>query len=184
MDMIVSFSNAITGVFQFCAENFMGLLTDIVPLVLILMTFFNTLTAALGEKRIEAITRFMAKNKILSYTLLPIVSWLLLSNPMLFTSAKFLPPRQRAGFYEAVNCTGVPLMCFFPHVNPAELYAFLGIATGVEALGYDLTPMGIRYLCAAVLVALVRALAAERFWIMFAKREGRYDLINAEVNHV
>lgn len=182
MDIIVSVSNAITGVFQYCAEYFVGFLTGIVPLVLILMTLFNTIVAAIGEKRIEKMTRFMAKNKILAYTVLPVLSWLLLTNPMLFSSAKFLPPREKAGFYEAVNCTGVPLMCFFPHVNPAELYAFLGIATGVQALGYDLTPMGIRYLIAALAVALMRALVAEKFWIMFAKKEGRYDLINAEAN--
>lgn len=181
--MLVTISNAITTVFQYCAEYFMDFVTGIIPMVLIMMTLFNAIIAALGQKRIEKITKFMARNKFLAYTILPILSWLLLSNPMLFTTAKFLPPRQRAGFYEAVNCTGVPLMCFFPHVNPAELYAFLGIAGGVEALGYSVEAMGIRYLCAAVVVALVRGLVAERFWLMFAKREGRQDLIEADVVH-
>ena len=181
MDIIVKISEAFVNVFQYCADYFISFLTGIVPIVLMLLTFFNAIVAALGQKRIEKIAVFFGKNKILAYTIYPIICWLLLCNPMMFSMAKFLPPRQRVGYYEAATPLSGPLMCFFPHVNPAEYFIWWGIASGVDSLGYNLIPMGARYLVAAILVGLMRALVAERIWLILAKREGRTDLIESNM---
>lgn len=179
MDSIAKFAEGLMGVFNFCAETFVGNLVGLVPLVLILLTFFNTIIAAIGEKRIEKFTCFLSKNRITAYVVLPIISWILLSCPMAFSTGKFLPPRMKAGYFEAAAHTSIWLLCFFPHVNPGEYFIWGGIAQGAEAIGYNLYALGTRLAIVYIIVALIQSLLAEYIWTILANREGRTDLIEA-----
>ena len=169
---MVKFVESFQAVFATSGETFLGLVVGIVPMVLVLLTVFNAITAMIGGERLDRFAKFLAKNKILGYTVLPFVSWFLLCNPMVFTTAKFLPQRMRAGYIDAVGTANGPMMSLFPHTNPAELFVWLGIANGVQALGLPTSGLAIRFFIAGWLLALVRALITEFIWVFLAKREG------------
>ena len=47
-----------------------------------------------------------------------------------------------------------------------------GRANGVEQLGYSTMPLAIRFFIAGWILALIRAVITEKFWVFLAKREG------------
>ena len=64
------------------------------------------------------------------------------------------------------------MLSMFPHVNPGEYFIWWGIASGVEALGYSVMALAVRFFIAGWVLALIRACVTEWFWVMLAKREG------------
>ncbi len=61
MDLIVQFAVWFIGLFQAGATTFVGLVTGIIPLVIILMTAFNAVVAAIGQERVDAFGQFAAR---------------------------------------------------------------------------------------------------------------------------
>lgn len=169
---MVTFVENFQAIFVACGETFLSLVGGIVPMVLVLLTVFNAISALIGAERLEKFSRFLAKNRVLSYTVLPFVSWFFLCNPMVYSAAKFLPQRQRASFIDVVATTNGPMLSIFPHVNPAELFIWLGIAQGVEALGLPISGLAIRFFIAGWVLALLRGFITEWIWVFLAKREG------------
>jgi PTS system glucitol/sorbitol-specific IIC component len=49
----------------------------------------------------------------------------------------------------------------FPHANPAELFVYMGIAQGIEQLGFPLGQLAIRYFIVGVIVILIRGIVTE-----------------------
>ena len=138
MDKVAIFVDKFQEIFSEAGDTFVDLLSGIVPMVLVLMTCFNAIAAMIGKERMDRISKFLSKYKILSYTVLPFLGWFFLCNPMVFSGAKFLPQRQRAGYIDAVSTTNGPMLSLFPHANPAELFIWLGIAEGVQRLGHSI----------------------------------------------
>jgi len=172
MDGIVSFVEAFTGVFAASGEVFLELLTDIVPMVLVLLMVFNAISALIGQRRLEQFSKFLARTKVLSYTLLPFVGMFFLCNPMAFSLGKFLPQRQRAGFIDAVSAANGPMLSLFPHWNPAEYFVWGGIAIGVQRLGYSTGGLAIRFFVVGWILCLIHGFVTEWIWVFLAKREG------------
>ena len=170
--MIIAFAEKFSGVFTACGEMLVGNITGLLPSILVLLMLFNTIIMLIGNDRIDQFSRYLAKYKVLSYTALPFIGWFFLCNPMVYSAAKFLPQRQRASFIDAVATTNGPMLSVFPHVNPAEIFIWLGIASGVQALGYSIVPLAIRFFIAGWVLALIRALITEMIWVALAKREG------------
>ena len=172
LDILVTFADRFTELFKEGGKIFTDLLNGLIPMILVLMTCLNAITRFVGEKRLEAFSKFLSRYKILSYTVLPFVSWFFLCNPMVFTAAKFLPQRSRASYIDAVATTNGPMMSLFPHINPAEIFIWLGIASGVEKLGLPVAPLAIRFFIAGWVLAFIRAFVTEKIWVFLAKREG------------
>ena len=60
----------------------------------------------------------------------------------------------------------------FPHINPGELFVWLGIAQGIEDLGVNVATLAIRYALVGLVVILIRGFVTERISaIMWARRE-------------
>ncbi len=169
---MTAFAEAFSGIFEACGQKLVENITGILPTVLVLLMVFNTVCHLIGSKRIERLSVFLARYRILSYTVLPLISWFFLCNPAAFTSAKFLPQRQRAGYVDACTTFNSPLLGLFPHVNPGELFVWLGIAIGVEQLGFSTFPVALRFFLAACVLAVVRSFVTEGFWVFFAMRQG------------
>jgi PTS system glucitol/sorbitol-specific IIC component len=63
-----------------------------------------------------------------------------------------------------------PPLGIFPHVNPGELFVWLGIATGIETLGLNVTDLAVRYLLTGFVVILIRGIVTERITAFLWKR--------------
>lgn len=169
---MIAFAEAFSGMFAVCGENLIANITGILPSVIVLLMVFNTICLLVGSERIERFSAFLAKHRVLAYTVLPFVTWFFLCNPMVYSAGKFLPQRQRASFIDVCATTNGPMLSLFPHVNPGEYFIWWGIASGVEALGYSVMPLAIRFFIAGWVLALIRGCITEGFWVMLAKREG------------
>ncbi len=55
------------GLFKAGADNFVGLVTGIVPLLIVLMTFVNALIALIGADKIDKVGEAAAKEGIIYY---------------------------------------------------------------------------------------------------------------------
>ncbi len=171
---MIAFAEAFSDMFAACGAALMANITGILPTVMVLLMVFNTICRLVGNGRVEKFSRFLAKHRLLAYTVLPFISWFFLCNPAVHTSARFLPQRQRASYIDVCTTTNGPMLSLFPHINPGELFIWLGIATGVEQLGYSSVPLAIRFFIAGWIVALIRGVVTEWFWVFLAKREGVY----------
>jgi PTS system glucitol/sorbitol-specific IIC component len=156
------------GLFQAGAEVFVGLVTGIIPLVIVLMTAVNALIALIGQERIERFGKFAARPGLLflplRYVALPFVSVFFLLNPMAYTMGRFLPEKYKPAFYDAAVSYVHPPLGIFPHINPGELFVWLGIAQGVEqGYGTDaMVALAVRYLLVGLIVIFIRGTLTER----------------------
>ena len=163
------------GLFQAGAKQFVGLLTGIIPLVIVLMTAVNALVALIGQERVERFGRFASRPGWiyipLRYLALPVVSVFMLTNPMAYTMGRFLPEKFKPAFYDAAVSYVHPPLGIFPHINPGELFVWLGIAQGVET-GYGnqaMLALAVRYLLVGLLVILIRGIVTERITALMWK---------------
>lgn len=155
MDIIVNIAKGFINLFSKGGTTFMGWMTSIVPVVLMLLVFMNSIVALIGQKRIETLAKHASGNPISRYMILPFVSAFMLGNPASFTLARFLPEYYKPSYYasQAQFChtsNGV-----FPHINPAELFVWLGIAQGIQKLGLNEMDLAIRYLLVGLVMNFI-----------------------------
>ncbi|MFQ7236726.1 MAG: PTS glucitol/sorbitol transporter subunit IIC, partial [Enterococcus hulanensis] len=117
MDFLVKLAEGFTGIFNAGGENLIGLITGILPNLLVLLTFVNSLVVLIGEKRVSHFTQKLTRFTILRTTLLPFCSLFLLSNPMCFTMGRFLDEDQKPAFIDTIGSMAHPLTGIFPHAN-------------------------------------------------------------------
>ncbi|WP_066055333.1 PTS glucitol/sorbitol transporter subunit IIC [Robertmurraya korlensis] len=160
------------GMFQAGGETFMGLVTGIVPTLVVLLTFTYAMMKFVGEERVTKIIQFAAKYTILRYTLMPVLSVLMLTNPMAYTFGRFLPEKQKPAFYDSAVSFVHPVTGLFPYANAGELFVYLGIANGIQELGLPVADLAVRYFIVGVVVILIRGIVTELITKYLAKKEG------------
>lgn len=160
------------GMFQAGGETFMGLVTGIVPTLIVLLTFTYAMMKFVGEERVTRIIQFAAKYTILRYTLMPVLSVLMLTNPMAYTFGRFLPEKQKPAFYDSAVSFVHPVTGLFPYANAGELFVYLGIANGIQELGLPVADLAVRYFIVGVVVILIRGIVTELITKYLAKKEG------------
>ena len=146
MDFIVNLAEGFMGLFDSGAETFVSWVTGIVPKVLLLLVFMNSLIALIGQDKINKFAKVCSKNVILAYGLLPFLSACMLGNPMALSMGKFLPERMKPSYYASASYHCHTNSGIFPHINVGEIFIYLGIADGITKLGLSTTPLAIRYL--------------------------------------
>jgi glucitol/sorbitol PTS system EIIC component len=161
MDFLVKLAEGFIGMFQQGGETFVGLVTGIIPLLIVLITAINAFIRIVGEERIDRLARKSTKNIILRYTIFPVLAVFFLTNPMAYTFGKFLPEKQKPAFYDSAVSFVHPITGLFPHANPAELFVYLGVSAGITTLGLSLGPLAIRFFIVGVIVILIRGIVTE-----------------------
>ena len=146
MDFIVNLAEGFMGLFDSGAETFVSWVTGIVPKVLLLLVFMNSLIALIGQDKINKFAKVCSKNVILAYGVLPFLSAFMLGNPMALSMGKFLPERMKPSYYASAYYHCHTNSGIFPHINVGEIFIYLGIADGITKLGLSTTPLAIRYL--------------------------------------
>ncbi len=160
------------GLFQEGADTFVGFVTGIIPLLIILLTAFYTLTNLIGQDRVQRAARFAAGNIFTRYTLLPLMAVFFLTNPMAYTFGTFLEEKYKPAFYDSAVSFVHPPLGLFPHVNPGELFVWLGVAEGIRRLDLPLGDLAVRYLLAGLVVILIRGILTQYITQFLARRQG------------
>lgn len=178
MDSLVWLAEHFIGMFKQGGETFVGLVMGIVPLLIILLTAVNALIALIGVERINKVGEWAARPGLvfypIRYLVLPVLSVFFLTNPMAYTMGRFLPEKYKPAFYDAAVSYVHPPLGIFPHINPGELFVWLGIATGIETLKLSVVPLAIRYLLIGLVVIFIRGIVTERITaIMWARKSER-----------
>ena len=172
MKQFVWFAEAFMGLFKAGGENLVGLITGTLPLIAVMLTFVTALIKFIGEERVENFCQKLSKYAVARYTIIPLIAGLVLCNPMCFSVGRFMPEKYKASYIDAMFGYGHTLTGLFPHSNPAELFIWLGIAGGVEKLGYNTTAMAVCWAACGVVLALVRGTCTQYAWKYFADKRG------------
>ena len=176
MEFLANLASSFIGLFQQGGEVFWSWVVGIIPLLVVLMTAVNALVALIGPEKIDNVGKAAAREGIVyypvRYVILPFLSVFFLTNPMAYTMGRFLPEKYKPAFYDAAVSYVHPPLGLFPHINPGELFVWLGIAQGVEDLGLNVASLAIRYALVGLVVILIRGIVTERISaIMWARRE-------------
>ena len=175
MEALANLAEGFIGLFQEGGDTFLGLVTGIVPLLIVLMTFVNAIIAMIGPERIDKVGEWAARDGLLfypiRYILLPFLSVFFLTNPMAYTMGRFLPEKFKPAFYDAAVSYVHPPLGVFPHINPGEIFVWSGIAAGITELGLGLGDLAVRYLLVGLVVIFIRGIVTERITaIMWSTR--------------
>lgn len=163
------------GLFDAAGTQFTGLITGILPTLIVLLTFMYALTKFIGEERVTRAVRWSARWTVTRYTIMPILAVLLLTNPICYSFGRFLPERYKPAFYDSAVSFVHPVTTFFPYANAGELFVWLGIADGVSKLGESTVPLAIRYLLLGIVVIFIRGVLTERITAVLIKRMGKSE---------
>lgn len=90
MESIAWFANAFIELFKSGATIFAGWVAGIIPLVIVMMTAFNSLIKLIGEDKVNRLAEKSTKYMITRYTILPILAVVFLGNPMCYTLGRFV----------------------------------------------------------------------------------------------
>lgn len=156
MDFLVNLANGLTGIVSAGADNLVGLLTGILPNVLILLTLINAIVALIGEERVMRVARKITRFRILRYTVIPFMGLFFFTNPMCYTIGRFVDEDCKPAVIDSIFTFAHPITGIFPHANSGELFVWLGIAAGLETLKISTTPLAIRYFIVGIIVMFLR----------------------------
>ena len=153
------------GLFQAGGEVFLGLVTGIIPTLIVLLTAVNALIRMIGPERIEKMGEYAARPGLqwypIRYLVFPVLSVFFLTNPMCYTMGRFLPERYKPAFYDSAVSFVHPITGLFPHANAGELFVYLGIAAGITTLGLSTGDLAVRFLLVGMVVILIRGILTE-----------------------
>ncbi|RDW20687.1 PTS glucitol/sorbitol transporter subunit IIC [Oceanobacillus chungangensis] len=161
MDFLIKLAEGFIGMFEAGGEQFMGMVTGIIPMLVVLITAVNAIIRFIGEERVYGFAQKCTKYFIFRYTLFPFLAVFFLTNPMCYTFGRFLPEKQKPAFYDSAVSFVHPVTGLFPHANAAELFVYMGIAAGITELGLSLGPLALRFLLVGLVVMLLRGLVTE-----------------------
>jgi glucitol/sorbitol PTS system EIIC component len=164
------------GLFQAAGEQFVGLVTGILPTLIVLLTFMYALVTFIGERRVTRAVEWSSRWLVTRYTVMPILAVLLLTNPICYSFGRFLPERYKPAFYDSAVSFVHPVTTFFPYANAGELFVWLGVANGVRQLGQSTVPLAVRYLLVGIVVIFIRGVVTEWITNLLIRRTGRTEV--------
>ncbi|WP_262700743.1 MULTISPECIES: PTS glucitol/sorbitol transporter subunit IIC [Streptomyces] len=167
------------GLFNAAGKQFVGLVTGILPTLIVLLTAMYALTTFIGEERVNRALQWSARWWITRYTVMPVLAVLMLTNPICYSFGRFLPERYKPAFYDSTVSFVHPVTTFFPYANAGELFVWLGVAKGVQDLGVSTVPLALRYLLVGIVVIFIRGIVTERITHLMIKRTGQVELFRS-----
>ena len=170
MEFIALLANGFIELFKAGAATFIGWVTGIIPLVVVLMTAVSACIKLIGEDRVYGVAQKLTKYTITRYTIVPILAVIFLANPMCYTFGRFMEEKYKPAFYDATVSFVHPVTGLFPHANGGELFVYMGIATGITTLGLPLGDLAVRYFIVGIIVILIRGIVTEKIYARMSSK--------------
>ncbi|MDR4316075.1 phosphotransferase enzyme II [Niallia circulans] len=183
MDYIIKFAEGFRNLFDTGAETFISWMTGIVPVVLLLLVAMNTIIQLIGENRINRLASASSKNPLLRYLVLPLLGTFMLGNPMGLSLGRFLPEKYKPSYYASASYFCHTSNGLFPHINPGELFIFLGIAAGIEQLGFSTADLAARYFLVGLVMNFFAGWITDFTTKMVEKQQGIKLNSEVKLNH-
>lgn len=179
MDVITWLAENFIGLFNAAAESFTGLVTGILPLLIVLLTAMYAITTWIGEERVTRAVQWAGKYAITRYTVMPVIAVIMLTNPMCYSFGRFLPEKYKPAFYDSAVSFVHPVTSFFPHANAGEIFVWTGVSAGVLAINPGAyARLAALYFLVGIVVILIRGLVTQWITQLLIKRGGhqaRFD---------
>lgn len=169
MEIISKGAEAFISLFTAGGATFAGWVTGIIPQVVCLMVFVNSIIKLVGTERVETFAKKITRFAVLRYTLLPILAVFFLANPMCYTFGRFVDEKYKPAYYDACVSFVHPITGLFPHANAGELFVYMGIAQGLKDAGLSVGGLAVRYFIVGVIVILIRGLLTERIYAVMTR---------------
>lgn len=154
------------------AQQLLTWVTQLLPKVFLFLILLNAVTSLIGRSRVERLAAKCGSNALLRYLVLPFLSAVVLGNPMAISMGRYLPERYKPAYFASASYHCHTNNGIFQHINPAELFLWLGIANGVLARGQNLFPLALRYLLAGLAANFVSGYATELITRRVEKKQG------------
>ena len=102
------------------------------------------------------------------------VSWVsgIVPKVLLLLMGKFLPERMKPSYYASASYHCHTNSGIFSHINPGEIFIYLGIAQGVQKAGFDMTELGLRYMLVGLVMNFFSGWVTDFTTKMVMKQQG------------
>lgn len=173
---ITWFSEHFIGMFNAAATSLVELVSGILPLLLVLLTAMYAVTTWIGEARVTRAVQWSGRFAVTRYTIMPILSAMILTNPMCYSFGRFLPERYKPAFYDSTASFLHPVTAFFPHANAGEVFVWTGVSAGVLAVAPDkYATLAALYFLTGIVVILMRGLLTQLITAFLIRRGGHEE---------